>query len=162
MGCTANRLSQTGPHVGDHMWTWADERFLYPALDNSSHRSLLWWRHPIFSTCPVQLTSWHSCRGENRHLSPSLKHQKQPCYLPLLQLSIRFPALYTVNWLIPGITVHYHQQLQTYETVTLEYIWRKLAQHRLQWQWNWRINDSWLSKSFINMLRVSMHQNIVW
>ncbi len=72
MGCTANRLSQGRAHVGDHAWAWTDERFWYPTCDNSSHRSLLWWWHPIFSTWPILLTSWYSCWRENHHLSLSL------------------------------------------------------------------------------------------
>lgn len=69
MACTVNRLSQGRAHMGDHACAWTDERFWYPACDNSSHRSVLWWQHPISSTCPVLLTSWHSCRGENHNLS---------------------------------------------------------------------------------------------
>lgn len=57
-----------------------------------------------------------------------------------------------MNCLIPSITVHYHQQLQIREIITLRQSWRKLAQHWLQWLWNWRINDSWLSQSFINIM----------
>lgn len=53
-------------HVGDHTWARTDERFRYPACDNSGHRSPLWWQHPIVSTCPIRLTSWHSCSGESR------------------------------------------------------------------------------------------------
>ena len=37
-----------------------------------SHRSRLWWRHRVLSTCPVPLTPWQTSRGEKPSLSPSL------------------------------------------------------------------------------------------
>lgn len=158
MVCTANRLSRGMAHLGQHEWVWTDERFWNPACDNNSHRSLLWWWHPIFSICPILLTSWHSCTRDNHCLYPSLKHHQQLSYLPLHQLCIKFLVLYTVNPLNSSITVHYHQQLQISEIITLEYTWRKLSKHWLKWQWNWRITVSWLSKSFINiMLCVSVY-----
>lgn len=104
MACTANRLSWGRAHVGAHAWAWTDERFRCPACDNSSHRSLLWWQHPIFSTCPILLTSWHSCRGDNHHVSRSLFHsfplkrQQRLCYLPPLRLAITSFIQYTVLW----------------------------------------------------------------
>lgn len=113
-------------HVGDHTWAGTDERFWYPACDNSSHRSLLWWQHPIVSTCPILLTSWHSHRGEKS--PPDFPQKLRPCFSKVSD------SLH--NKLIRSVAVHHHQKLQICGIIEWGHSRWKLHLHCNQCRWN--------------------------
>lgn len=122
--------------MGDHTWAWTDERFWYPACDTSCHRSLLWWQHPIISTRPILLTSWHSGSGEDHRLSYS---KISAAARLLTTASAKYQISYTISSLIQSITVHHHQKLRISKIITVKESWRKFRQHWLQRQWNRRL-----------------------